>query len=130
MSRALLGPLYHLTDRQDRVGALREAARVVRREGLVVVAGISRFASLFDGLARGYLSDDRFKAIVERDLRDGQHRNPTNEPHWFTTAFFTGPTSSKRRPMTPDFRSSDCSVWRGSRAGCPTSTSCGQPPKE
>jgi SAM-dependent methyltransferase len=87
----VLGPLYHLTDRQDRVGALREAARVVRRDGLVIVAGINRFASLFDGLARGFLSDDRFKTIVERDLRDGQHRNPTGEPHWFTTAFFHRP---------------------------------------
>jgi SAM-dependent methyltransferase len=87
----VLGPLYHLTDRQDRVGALREAARVVRHDGLVVVAGINRFASLFDGLARGFLADDRFKIIVERDLRDGQHRNPTGEPHWFTTAFFHRP---------------------------------------
>jgi SAM-dependent methyltransferase len=87
----VLGPLYHLTDRRDRVGALREASRVVRRGGLVVVAGINRFASLFDGLARGFLADDRFKAIVERDLHDGQHRNPTGEPHWFTTAFFHRP---------------------------------------
>jgi ubiquinone/menaquinone biosynthesis C-methylase UbiE len=87
----VLGPLYHLTDRHDRVGALREAARVVRRDGLVVVAAINRFASLFDGLARGFLSDDRFKTIVQRDLRDGQHRNPTGEPHWFTTAFFHRP---------------------------------------
>ena len=87
----VLGPLYHLTDRQDRVGALREASRVVRRDGLVVVAGINRFASLFDGLARGFLFDGRFQAIVERDLRDGQHRNPSDEPHWFTTAFFHRP---------------------------------------
>jgi ubiquinone/menaquinone biosynthesis C-methylase UbiE len=87
----LPGPLYHLTDRDDRVGALREAARVVRREGMVVAAAINRFASLFDGVARGFLSDDRFRTIVERDLRDGQHRNPTGEPHWFTTAFFHRP---------------------------------------
>ena len=33
----------------------------------------------------------RFKAIVERDLRDGQHRNATGEPGWFTTAFFHRP---------------------------------------
>jgi hypothetical protein len=25
---------------------------------------------------------------VERDVREGQHRNPTRRPHWFTTAFF------------------------------------------
>jgi 2-polyprenyl-3-methyl-5-hydroxy-6-metoxy-1,4-benzoquinol methylase len=92
----LLGPLYHLTDRADRVRALTEAARVVRHDGLVAAAGITRFASLFDGLARDFLLDARFKMIVERDLRDGQHRNPTNEPHWFTTAFFHHPDELER----------------------------------
>ena len=92
----LLGPLYHLTDRADRVRALREAARVVRGGGVVVVAGISRYASLFSGLAHGFLADPRFETIVERDLRDGQHRNPTNEPHWFTTAFFHHPDELER----------------------------------
>ncbi|HEV2918551.1 MAG TPA: SAM-dependent methyltransferase, partial [Actinomycetota bacterium] len=28
------------------------------------------------------------EAIVERDLREGQHRNPTGRPEWFTTAYF------------------------------------------
>jgi hypothetical protein len=28
---------------------------------------------------------------VERDLREGQHRNPEHRPHWFTTAFFHHP---------------------------------------
>lgn len=87
----LLGPLYHLTERDDRVLALREARRVVRRGGLVFVAGISRFASLLDGLARGFLFDPAFRRIVDGDLRDGHHRNPERRPHWFTTAYFHHP---------------------------------------
>ena len=55
------------------------------------VAAISRFASLFDGLTSGMLSDPAFLAIVERDLRDGQHRNPDRRPGWFTTSFFHRP---------------------------------------
>jgi ubiquinone/menaquinone biosynthesis C-methylase UbiE len=51
----LLGPLYHLTLRDDRIRALREAWRVVRPGGVVVVAAISRFASTIDGLLRGFL---------------------------------------------------------------------------
>jgi SAM-dependent methyltransferase len=46
----LLGPLYHLTERADRIRVLREAARVVRPAGVVFAAAVSRFASLFDGL--------------------------------------------------------------------------------
>ena len=87
----LLGPLYHLTERADRVRALSEAARVVGPGGVVFAAAISRFASLFDGLAREFLFDPEFRAIVERDLREGQHRNPRHRPHWFTTAFFHHP---------------------------------------
>jgi SAM-dependent methyltransferase len=88
----LLGPLYHLTDRSDRVRALKEACRVVRAGGFVFVAAISRFASLLDGLSRGFLFDGRFRTIVEQDLRDGQHRNPERVPHWFTTAYFHDPS--------------------------------------
>ncbi len=50
---ALLGPLYHLTTREDRVRALAEARRVLRPGGVVVAAAISRYASLLDGLFRG-----------------------------------------------------------------------------
>ena len=87
----LLGPLYHLTEREDRVRALQEALRVLRPEGLLAAAAISRFAPLFDGLQFHFLDDPDFVRIVERDLREGQHRNPSNHPHYFTTAFFHHP---------------------------------------
>jgi SAM-dependent methyltransferase len=91
----LLGPLYHITDRAGRVRALAEARRVVREGGIVAAAAISRFASLLDGLVRGALDDPAFASIVERDLAEGQHRNPTPRPEWFTTAFFHHPDELK-----------------------------------
>jgi ubiquinone/menaquinone biosynthesis C-methylase UbiE len=87
----LLGPLYHLTERRDRVQAWREAARVVRPDGVVIGAAISRFASLIDGLNLGLLADPGFVAIVDEDLRTGQHRNPDRREKWFTTAYFHHP---------------------------------------
>jgi SAM-dependent methyltransferase len=87
----LLGPLYHLTDRAERVAALREARRVTRPSGIVIAAAISRFASLLDGLMRGFLAEPAFARIVDGDLRDGQHRNPTSKSEYFTTSYFHTP---------------------------------------
>ncbi len=89
----LMGPLYHLTARDERVQALREAARVVRPGGVVMAVGISRFASLLDSARSGWLADERFRAMVRADLATGQHRNPAPEerPEWFTTAYLHHP---------------------------------------
>jgi SAM-dependent methyltransferase len=87
----LLGPLYHLIDRVDRLAALTEAHRVLKPGGLVLAAGISRFASLLDGLRGPLFDHDVFARIVERDLTDGQHRNETGVAGFFTTAFFHQP---------------------------------------
>jgi ubiquinone/menaquinone biosynthesis C-methylase UbiE len=89
----LLGPLYHLTERAQRASALLEARRVLKPSGVVAAVGISRFAALLDGLWHGWLSDPLFRTIAERDLVDGQHRNPdpVRYPRWFTTAYFHRP---------------------------------------
>ncbi len=87
----LLGPMYHLTERADRLRALAEAGRVARAGGPVFIAAISLFASLLDGLLQNRLHDPAFVGIVERDLREGQHRNPTDRVEWFTTAYFHHP---------------------------------------
>jgi hypothetical protein len=57
---------------------------------VVVGAAISRYVSLLDGLERRVLDDQVFRSIIERDLMDGQHRNPAarDRPEFFTTAYF------------------------------------------
>ncbi len=87
----LLGPLYHLPERGDRIQALAEARRVCRPGGVIIAAAISRFASTLDGLRGGYLEDTAFAAVAAGDLRDGRHRNPTGDPAYFTTAYFHRP---------------------------------------
>ena len=87
----LLGPLYHLVDREDRLQALREARRVLKKQGVLFVAAISRFASLIAGCSFGSFQDADFRDIVASDLDSGQHRNPTDQLAYFTTAYFHRP---------------------------------------
>ncbi|MGB3701164.1 MAG: class I SAM-dependent methyltransferase [Anaerolineales bacterium] len=87
----LLGPLYHLTERSDRILALREARRVLRPGGVVIAAAINRFASMIAALQEDLITDPQFAPIYEQDMRFGQHRNPGGDPRFFTTAFFHYP---------------------------------------
>jgi SAM-dependent methyltransferase len=89
------GPLYHLTEREDRLKAIREAHRVLRVRGVLLAVAISRFASALDGISRGLIRDPRFVSIVDQDLKTGQHRNETSNLEYFTTAFFHHPDELK-----------------------------------
>ena len=92
----LLGPLYHLVQEKHRLAALTEAFRVLRSGGVLIAAGISRWASAMDGLARELLSDQEFVRIVDRDLVDGHHQNLTSRLDYFTTAYFHRPEDLRR----------------------------------
>ena len=91
----LLGPLYHLTKMNDRNKALSEIFRILNKNGILMAAGISRFASLLDGIRGGYLNDPDFLQIVEKDLSDGQHHNFTDKPEYFMDTFFHHPDELK-----------------------------------
>jgi SAM-dependent methyltransferase len=99
----MLGPLYHLTDPSDRARALHEARRTLRPGGLLAAAAITRFASTLDGIAQGFLLEPGFEAIVERDVADGQHRNPSAHPRWFTTAYLHRPDELEREVAAAGF---------------------------
>ena len=87
----LLGPLYHLTSREDRLTALREARRVLRPGGIVIAKALSRFYPVFEELAGGMPGSPRELDDTARFLADGQYRNPGGDPANFTTSYFHRP---------------------------------------
>jgi SAM-dependent methyltransferase len=125
----LFGPLYHLTDAGDRVGALREAARVVDPDGLVFVAAISRFASLFDGLARGSCSTPisvrSWSAISARASTATRNAGRTGSPPLTSTI----PRSCGPSWSAPAWRSWSSSASRAWRVGCRSWTGAGGMPR-
>lgn len=68
----LLGPVYHLQDRADRIRAIREAIRVTRPGGPVAVAAISRFAGPIDFAATARF-DARTLVESRRLIDDGNN---------------------------------------------------------
>ncbi|WBQ04303.1 class I SAM-dependent methyltransferase [Kribbella sp. CA-293567] len=80
----LLGPLYHLVEAADRAQALAEARRVTRTGGLVVAAGISRYAGLLEYGTKGLIAEDNLHQFVEA-LATGRNYD---EPDGFTNAYF------------------------------------------
>lgn len=87
----MLGPLYHLTEKDERLAAIAEAMRVGKVGAPIFAAAISRYASVVDALDSGYWDDPDFARIVIADMQTGRHINNTGNPGYFTTAFFHRP---------------------------------------
>jgi ubiquinone/menaquinone biosynthesis C-methylase UbiE len=83
----LHGPLYHLTERVDRVRALTEVRRVLRPGGAVAAVAITRYASAIVGIVNGWIWDQPYLEMVREELTTGQHRRPSGR-RVFTTAYF------------------------------------------
>jgi SAM-dependent methyltransferase len=70
------GPLYHLTDRQDRLGAIAEAKRILRPGGVLLAFAITRFAGLIFGLLHGYVFDPAYREMIRTEVKTGLRENP------------------------------------------------------
>lgn len=84
----VLGPLYHLQEREDRITVLREAIRVAKPGTPVFAAAISRYAPAIDGLDSGFFDDPEFAGLLTAVTDTGRHHNPTGNPDYFTTSYF------------------------------------------
>ncbi|HKR05915.1 MAG TPA: class I SAM-dependent methyltransferase [Bacteroidia bacterium] len=91
----LMGPLYHLQKKTERMQALAEAKRVLKKGGIIFCAAISRYASMMDGFTRNLVADKNFISIMQQDLANGNHVNPTGKFDYFTTSYFHHPHELK-----------------------------------
>ncbi len=95
----LMGPLYHLRDREERLQALREAFRLLKRGGLMVAAGISKFSSMTWALSVygekknenlvEFLDDPVFFNMIKSEMTTGDHIRPKEYPKFIAEAYFT-----------------------------------------
>ncbi len=67
----LFGPLYHLFEKKERIQALQEACRVLKKGGILFAVAIPRCASLMDAMYKGTLYSKL--EVIEQDLLNGIH---------------------------------------------------------
>ena len=100
----LLGPLYHLIDKSERLLALSEAYRVLKDDGVVIAAGISRFASMLDSFFEDRFRNPVHRDIVQNDLETGYHCNVTDDLKYFTDAYLHRPEALSSEVVEAGFQ--------------------------
>jgi ubiquinone/menaquinone biosynthesis C-methylase UbiE len=83
----ILGPLYHLLSRDERILCIKEGHRILKTGGILLCSAISRYASLMYGYRYKTIDDIDFQLIVEKDLSTGIHQNLTDK-EYFTDSYF------------------------------------------
>lgn len=86
----LLGPLYHLLERAERIAVLREARRVTRSGGLIAAATINRFSGWLDTVRKHRLTDREWYPVMSAKLHD-TGRLEEWDRGVFTTAYMHRP---------------------------------------
>lgn len=66
-----MGALYHLPDRERRMRAIRECARVCREGGVLVFAYLNKWGSFYNGLINNLKSMD----LLYREFESGVHED-------------------------------------------------------
>ena len=114
----LMGPIYHLTEPEDRLEALSEARRVLRPGGrLLFVTAINRLVYLLHGLVNGLLDDPEFVKIVQRGLTTGVHHNHVDDRRYFTTAYMHAPVGLEGEIVEAGFSVVETVALQGPQAG-------------
>jgi ubiquinone/menaquinone biosynthesis C-methylase UbiE len=83
----LMGALYHLQERSDRILCLNEVNRVLKRGGIAVFSYISRYAIILDGFRKGYINDPHKKELIDIDFLNGKHDPSTDEKGHFPNKY-------------------------------------------
>lgn len=83
----LMGPLYHITDYNERIAAIKESRRLLKDGGMLFTAALTPYSVLLYNITvynpfgenpNRTLEDPNFMKMVEREIKDGHHINPDN----------------------------------------------------
>ena len=91
----LHGPLYHLQKKEDRIAAILEAKRVLKKGGIILGFAINATASTVVGLMNGMIHANSFFEMCKEELTSGIHNAPKDFPFLLADAFYHKPEGLK-----------------------------------
>lgn len=100
----LHGPLYHLQKKEDREKAIREAKRVVKRDGIILGFSINYTASTLVGLLQGLIHKNTFFNMCKEELTTGIHNPPNDFPWLLAEAYYHKPDELKDEFVKQDLK--------------------------
>jgi ubiquinone/menaquinone biosynthesis C-methylase UbiE len=109
----LFGPLYHIVEYEERQAALLECYRLLKPNGILFTAAITRYATTLwaittYGTKNDFLGEIEFMQMVERELKDGQHiKNPNSKYKGMGRSFFYLPEELEQELTTAGFKEVD-----------------------
>lgn len=103
----LFGPLYHIIDREERLLCLRECRRLLKPNGLLFTAAISRYATMLKYTERydrkPLLDDDEFFRTLESTVKTGIHTKKATDLRFY----FHKPDELKEEAEATGFENTD-----------------------
>ncbi|WP_298782359.1 class I SAM-dependent methyltransferase [uncultured Polaribacter sp.] len=91
----LHGPLYHLQNKEDRITAILEAKRVLKKGGIILGFAINATSSTVVGLMNGMIHANSFFDMCKKELTTGIHDAPKDFPFLLADAFYHKPEDLK-----------------------------------
>lgn len=81
-----MGPLYHIVEKSERLLAIKECYRLLKKSGVLFSAAITPYATLLwattvFGAQNRLLEEDAFMHMITRELVDGEHIWPVNSSY-------------------------------------------------
>ena len=98
------GPLYHFTNRKDRIDSIQEANRVLKPGGTLLAFTITRYAGVNYGIREKLMYNDIYYSVIKNEVLNGIRDNNPKKIKSFLKAYFHLPNEIEEEIKACNFQ--------------------------